>query len=103
MNQNCNRQLIDTSLLPVNNSTTRIKRKSSFLHLTHMSSIVANERCCFLLIHVIFYILILTIVFVRLEQFASKQNQFMLNIQTNEKNFTQLKDFQRQLINNNQE
>lgn len=56
-------------------------RKIPLVHLhrlTRMPSTMTIERCGFLLVHFIFYLIILTIVYIRLEQFHRKQ-EYLLN------------------------
>jgi hypothetical protein len=69
--------------------------------LTRMPSNITIERCCFLLIHLLFYVIILTIVYVRLEQFNNKQEKMLLTLRAND-NLTLHKELQRRLLNYNQ-
>ena len=66
-----------------------------------MPSNITIERCCFLLIHLLFYIIILTIVYIRLEQFTNKQEKMLLTLRSND-NLTLHKELQRRLLNYNQ-
>jgi len=70
-------------------------------NLTRMPSNTTIERCCFLLIHLFFYIIILTIVYIRLQQFTDKQEK-MLHVLRSNDNLTLHKELQRRLINYNQ-
>ena len=57
-------------------------RKTPLIHiqrLTQIPSTATLERCCFLLIHCLFYIIIFTIIYIRLDQFNQKQ-EILLNI-----------------------
>ena len=50
---------------------------------TRMPSNTTIERCGFLFVHCLFYIVILTIVYVRLEQFALKQEKLLSALRSN--------------------
>ncbi|CAF3569185.1 unnamed protein product [Rotaria sordida] len=85
-------------------SSTRTKSnhaKLSFLNvqrLTRMPSNKTIERCCFLLIHLLFYVIIITIIYIRLEQFTNKQEKIFLALSSND-NLTLHETLQRRLVN----
>lgn len=102
LTQNSDRQLIDhhVEIVP----TIITKKKTSLFNLqrlTQMPSNITTERCCFLLIHLLFYIIILTIVYMRLEQFNNKQEKMLNALRLND-NVTLHKELQRRLLNYNQ-
>ncbi|CAF2059405.1 unnamed protein product [Rotaria magnacalcarata] len=68
--------------------------------LTRLPSNVTIERCCFLLIHLLFYIIILTIVYIRLDQFTNKQEKIFRALNSNN-NSTQHDTFQHHSLNCN--
>jgi hypothetical protein len=73
----------------------------SIQRLTRMPSNINIERCCFLLIHLLFYIIILTIIYIRLDQFTKTQDKMLFALRAND-NFILHKDSQRRLPNYNQ-
>jgi hypothetical protein len=89
-------------ILPPSTSTSSRKMSCfSIQRLTQMPSNLTIERCCFLFIHLLFYIIILTIVYIRLDQFTSKQEKLLLTLRSND-NLTLHKELQRRLLNHNQ-
>ena len=48
-----------------------------------MPSNTTIERCGFLFVHCVFYVIILTIVYIRLEQFAIKQDKLLNALRSN--------------------
>jgi len=81
-------------------TTTRKNRLLNIQKLTRMPSNITIERCCFLLIHLVFYIIILTIVYIRLEQYTTKQEKLLLALRSND-NITLHNELQRRLLNYN--
>lgn len=70
--------------------------------LSQMPSKITIERCFFLLIHLLFYVIILTIVYVRLEQFSNKQERLLLALNSNDNNSTNHEPSQARLSHCNQ-
>lgn len=71
-------------ILPSTNSNSPKRSLFTIHRLTQMPSNLTIERCCFLLIHLLFYVIILTIVYIRLEQFATKQEKLLLALRSND-------------------
>jgi len=109
LNTNSDVQITDNCLTMLPATTTTSNKKSNHTRrsltniqrLKRIPSNITNERCCFLLIHLLFYIIILTIVYIRLDQFTNKQEKMLLNLRTND-NLTLHKELQRRLYNYNQ-
>jgi hypothetical protein len=108
LSPNSDRQLIDHRLdmSPPQTTTTPTTTTTkipllNIQRLARMPSNITIERCCFLLIHLLFYIIILTIVYIRLEQFTNKQEKMLLALRSND-NLTLHKELQRRLLNYNQ-
>jgi hypothetical protein len=59
----------------------------NFRRLTRLPSNETIERCCFLLIHILFYAIILILVYVRMEKFRIKQ-ETLLHVLENNRNHT---------------
>jgi hypothetical protein len=97
------RQIIDHRLdiLPPTSTSSRKISCFNIPRLTRMPSNLTIERCCFLFIHLLFYSIILTIVYIRLEQFTNKQEKLLLTLRSND-NLTLHKELQRRLLNYNQ-
>jgi hypothetical protein len=95
-------QIIDHRLDILPSTSTRSKKIPFFTiqRLTHMPSNITIERCCLLFIHLLFYVIILTIVYIRLEQFTNKQEKLLLALRSND-NLTLHKELQRRLLNYN--
>jgi hypothetical protein len=66
-----------------------------------MPSNATIERCCFLLIHLLFYIILFLIIYVRFEQFNNKQEKILTALNSND-NSTFHNEFQSRLLNRNQ-
>ncbi len=109
-NSNSDLQITDNCLNMLPTTTTTISNKklnhtktplSNIQRLKQMPSNITIERCCFLLIHLLFYIIILAIVYIRLDQFTNKQEKMLLTLRSND-NLTLHKELQRRLLNYNQ-
>jgi hypothetical protein len=107
LSPNSDSQIVDhrIDMLPTTttSSTVTPTRKNSLLNiqkLTRMPSNITIERCCFLLIHLLFYVIILTIVYIRLEQYTNKQEKLLLALRSND-NLTLHKELQHRLLNYN--
>lgn len=83
---NSDRPIIDhrVDIVPSTNSNSPKRSLFAIQRLTQMPSNLTIERCCFLFIHLLFYVIILTIVYIRLEQFATKQEKLLLALRSNE-------------------
>ena len=81
---NSERPMIDhrIDILPSTNSNSPKRSFFTIQRLTQMPSNLTIERCCFLFIHLLFYVIILTIVYIRLEQFANKQEKLLLALRS---------------------
>lgn len=73
----------------------------NFRRFLRTSSNLTIDRCYFLIIHFIFYIIILILVYIRLGQFNNKQEKIFNSLHTNH-NLTFHEDFQSRLINHDQ-
>lgn len=103
LNPNSDRQLVDhhVEILP---PTATTRTKSSLLNLERLTQMPSNltiERCGFLLIHLLFYVIILTVVYIRLEQFNNKQEKLLVSLRAHD-NLTLHNELQRRLLNYNQ-
>lgn len=78
---------------PVNNSNRRRFMRSS--------SNITIDRCYFLLIHLIFYIIIFTMIYVRLGQFNDTQEKILDTLNPNP-NLTFHQESQSRLVNHDQ-
>ena len=103
LSPNSDRQISDHRLdiVPPPSTNSRKIPFFNFQRLTQMPSNITIERCCFLLIHLLFYVIILTIVYIRLDQFTHKQEKLLLALRAND-NITLHKEIQRRLLNYNQ-
>lgn len=105
LSTNSDRPIIDHRLdiLPTTTTRSTTTAKTPLLNiqkLTRLPSSITTERCCFLLIHLLFYIIILTLVYIRLERFTNKQEKMLLALRSND-NLTLHKELQRRLLNSN--
>jgi hypothetical protein len=81
-------------------SATTATDNVNLRRFTQTASNITNDRCYFLLIHLFFYIIILIIVYVRLEQFNNKQEKILSTLNSNH-NLNFHHDSQNQLLNHN--
>lgn len=99
INPHADRQIIDHHLDILSSTSPNASQRPFFniQRLTRMPSNITIERCCFLFIHLLFYVIILTIVYIRLEQFTNKQEKLLLALRSKE-NFTLHGELQRSLL-----
>ena len=69
-----------TSRLVENYSETPTRPYHRFLRI---SSQITNERCCLLILHLIFTTIILSLIYVRLKQFGDKQEKLFIELHRN--------------------
>lgn len=94
-----------SEMLPTTTTSTKANHAKlplfSIQRFSRIRSNITIERCCVLLIHLIFYIIILTIVYVRLERVSNKQEKLFRALNLND-NLTLHQIRQQHLINCNQ-
>ena len=74
-----------TAITSTNTENNHIKVSvSNVQRLIRILSNVSIERCCFLLIHLSFYITILTMICIKFEQFNNKQEKLFRTLTSND-------------------